>query len=64
MKVAVDKANEICNTQDLTKDECVIAWDELDDLVEHYMTLSKELQNKKKKVVDAQLNTQSWDVIN
>jgi hypothetical protein len=60
MKVVVDKANEVCSTNNYTDDECLCAWNELDELVEHYKLLSKEvLIPKKKKVVDSN----DWDVI-
>ena len=59
MKIAVDNANEICSTHDFSKDECVTAWAELDNLVERYTILSKNIQQNKKNVVD----TPDWDVI-
>ena len=64
MKIVVDEANEVCSTNNCTDDECLIAWNELDDLVEHYTLLSKEIQiPKKKKMVNAKMNSNDWDVI-
>jgi hypothetical protein len=60
MKVVVDKANEVCSTNNYTDDECLCAWNELDELVENYKLLSKTIQiPKNKKMVD----NNDWDVI-
>jgi hypothetical protein len=64
MKIVVDKANEVCSTNNYTDDECLFAWNELDELVEHYTLLSKKMQApQKKKVVNAKMNSNDWDVI-
>lgn len=65
MKVTVDKANTICSSRDASlfdSDECVVAWAELDDLIERYMTISKDVQ-RKKKPVKQHPNINDWDVV-
>jgi len=66
MKVAVDRANEICISTDaslIDNNECVAAWTELDELIERYMSVSKDIQRKKKVAEQPVANTHDWDVV-
>ena len=63
IKIVVDKANKECYANTDIDDECLFAWNELDELVEHYTLLSKEMQIKKKNGMNAKVNNNDWDVI-
>jgi hypothetical protein len=46
LKIAFDKANAICLSES-TDDECLIAWDELQDLSQEYLGRSEKKKTKK-----------------
>ena len=60
MKVAFDKANEVCSADNYTDDECLFSWNELDELVDHYKLLSKKTNMPMNKKI---VNNNDWDVI-
>lgn len=68
MKIAIDKVNQICTSiSDCDNEECVGVWEELDDLIEHYTIVLKEIQRKEKIKISEQhpiANINAWDVIN
>jgi hypothetical protein len=65
MKVAVDKANMVCtsnNDESSECDDCHDAWSELDRLAETYLTMSRSMKTIKKKTLSSNANNE-WDVI-
>jgi hypothetical protein len=62
MKTAVDRANEICFfDNDFCDDECLIAWNEIENVVSQYTLLSKMIKESNK--IDVTMSHDVWDVV-
>lgn len=62
---AIEHANEACNSENARDTDCVIAWDEVNDLTKAYRQI---VEKEKKEDIEEQdfitrLTPNSWDVL-
>jgi hypothetical protein len=61
---AIRHANEACGAEDSRDTDCVIAWDEVNDLTKAYrQIIDKEENEKKEQDFMTRLTPNSWDVL-